>query len=238
MRRHRGAAVGDRVVDDPLLVAHQGPAAAYQHQWRLAVLTEVAGQASPEGDERVLAQAQRGGQHACSAHDDTISWAKMPSAMKSRAPCEVDLVGAARPVAGDVVDRSHRPSRGREVADRADRRVGVPGARVVPVDEAGVGAVVDHGQGRDRRRCGRSRRGGAPAARWRPRAATCPTPEGPASTTTRATTGGGSTASLCRVPGPSGPGALPVGRTSPILLRGADILRILLIGSPSRRRPA
>ena len=83
---------------------------------------------------------------SCSAQAATISWAKMPSATKSAGAPEDDLVGAARAVAADVVDRCYRPARGRQVADRAHRGVGVPGPRVVPVDQSGVGSVVDHGQ--------------------------------------------------------------------------------------------
>ncbi len=140
--------MGDRVVDDPLLVAHQGPAASYQHEGRLAVLAEVAGESSPEGDERVLAQAEGSAEHVvlgAGRHD--LLGEDALGHEEAGAP-EDDLVRAARAVAADVVDRSHRPAGGREVADGAHRGVRVPRARVVPVDQSGVGSVVDHGQRR------------------------------------------------------------------------------------------
>ena len=62
VRRDRAAALGDGVLDDPALVAHQRPAAPDQHQRRLAVLAQVAGQPPPEGHQRVLAHAVRRGE--------------------------------------------------------------------------------------------------------------------------------------------------------------------------------
>ena len=55
-------------------------------------------------------------------------------------------MGAAGAVAADVVDRRHGASGGGQVADRADRLVGVPRPRIVPVDQPGVRAVVDQRQ--------------------------------------------------------------------------------------------
>ena len=52
------------VGDDAALVAHQRPAASYQDERWLAVLAQVAGEPSPERDERVLAQAQGRGEDA------------------------------------------------------------------------------------------------------------------------------------------------------------------------------
>ena len=57
--RDRTAAEGDRVPHHPALRTHQGPAAADQHQRRLAVLAQVAGEPPPEGHERVLGDAVR-----------------------------------------------------------------------------------------------------------------------------------------------------------------------------------
>ena len=53
-----------RVRDDPALVAHQRQPAAHQHQRRLAVLAQVAGEPPPERDQRVLAHAVRRGEQA------------------------------------------------------------------------------------------------------------------------------------------------------------------------------
>ena len=54
---HRSAPEVDRVPDHLALRAHQRPAAADQHQRRLAVLAQVAGEPPPERHERVLGDA-------------------------------------------------------------------------------------------------------------------------------------------------------------------------------------
>ena len=74
VRGDRAAALGDGVADDPALVAHQRPAAADQHQRRLAALAQVAGQPPPEGDGAVLPDAVRRGEQpgVRAAGDDVL----------------------------------------------------------------------------------------------------------------------------------------------------------------------
>ena len=85
VRRDRRAALGDGVGHHAALVAHAARSPRRtQHQRRLAVLAQVAGQPPPERDQRVLAHAvRRREQPALRAARATTSWAKMPSATNS-----------------------------------------------------------------------------------------------------------------------------------------------------------
>ena len=68
-----------------------GPAAADQHQRRLAVLAQVAGEPSPERHSGCWRDAVRRGQQArARGTPATTSWAKIPSATNTRDPTEVE----------------------------------------------------------------------------------------------------------------------------------------------------
>ncbi len=83
-----------------------------------------------------------------SRHAATTSGAKMPSATNRVAAAEVDRAGAAAAVLRDLVDGDLAAARRAQLAQRGEGVGLVPGVRVVPVDEPGVGAGGDPRQGR------------------------------------------------------------------------------------------
>ena len=132
--------------DDALLVAHEGRPAADQDEGRLAVLAEVTGEPPPERDEGVLGDAVgRGEQPLLAARRDHLR-REDPLGDEERAAAEVDRARADATVLRDLVDGDVAASGGAEPAQSLEGVLLVPRGRVVPVDEAGVGADGDSGE--------------------------------------------------------------------------------------------
>ena len=145
-----GATGGDGFRDDAALVAHQGDATAQQDERRLAVLAEVAGQAAPEGDHRVLAQAVRRGEEPGLAELADHVVGEDPLRHDEGGARQGQGLGAGAAVRRDRVDRRLDRAGAAQRGERLDGLVAVPRGGVVPVDQAGVGAGGDPRQRRVR----------------------------------------------------------------------------------------
>ena len=100
----------DRVPDDLALGSQQRHAATHEHERRLPVLAQVAGQPTPERDERVLRDAVRRGDEPLAATGGHDLLREDPLRQEQRAAAEVEQLLAAPAVARDVVDRDRGPS--------------------------------------------------------------------------------------------------------------------------------